>query len=275
MRRFLVASLLTGGLALTVPLSASAAPTAAITRASTEPTWTRAHIAGTIACLDCAGSLTFSKWTPIVTVQPSLPEYYCRGDEWADSDPNTRVIWGGPQQTGNATIPFDVPDALIMAGVYGQRVCALVVHVSRYREPICVAQAPILGLDPNVACPLEDHIFDMPLTSSLLTVETPQTPAQEPAVPSIPPAGANLPDGPASELPARLSSNRARAAATSALRRKLGRRWTRGARKRFSYSRASSVKIVCRVRWRYRSRGESRRVTVTLDGAAIRTTVRR
>jgi hypothetical protein len=276
--RFLVAAV--GqclGIALLLPGLAGAAPTASVTRAVADSTWGKAHVTGSVSCADCAGSSTYVRWTPIVTVQPSLPAYQCRGDEWADSDPNTRVLWGGGEQTGNASVPFDLRDAPILTGVFGQRLCVLVVHISRYREPLCLAQAPILGLDPNVACPPTDHIVDSALTSSILTVEAPQPP-QTPVVEAPSPAAPDVDtseEAPATTPVRPLSVAEARVKALQALRKTLGRRWTRGIRKRLTCQRGGTSQAVsCRARWRYRGRAMTRRVNVGVDGAKVRALVR-
>lgn len=126
---------------------------AQITRAEANSTWTRGSSAGSITWTDCGAACNW--WLPYATVQPSLPSYSCRGDELFDSDPNTQQIWSGGQQTANATLSFDRTDVGILQGVVGQRVCLSVIQSPHILDPICVAQAPILDMDPN-ACPFVD-----------------------------------------------------------------------------------------------------------------------
>ena len=250
--------------------TAGAAPTAQIDVATVDAAWTKARVVGSVSCTDCAGSNAYIDWLPVVTAQPSLPEYSCRGDEWADSDQNTRVLWSGGKKTGNTTVRFDLADALILPGVFGQRVCVLVVHTSRYQEPVCLAQAPILGYPPS-SCPLVDHIVDDPVTSGLLTVAPPAV-----APPTDPPAGEVPPPALQPEpTPLFLSMTKARAKAKVALRAALGRRWVRGTKKKLSCARESPGAVKCAARWRYKGAKLLRRVSVTLDEDGLTAAVRR
>lgn len=178
-----------------------------VVRAHANETWTRGSLAGSITWNDCGPS--FCSWLPAATVQPSLPAYACDGTEVLDSDPATVPIWNGGRRTRNETASFDLTDVPIVAGVYGQRICLSVVETVRLRDPICVAQAPILGMDPN-DCPLVDRIAQRPVTSALLTVPAapPPTPPADPKPPvtepppAVPTPPASPPPAPAPERPA-------------------------------------------------------------------------
>lgn len=152
-----------------------------ITRADANDTWTRGSLAGSVNWTDCSGS--FCSWLPVATVQPALPTYNCRGDEGIDSDPNTVPVWSGGTRTANGLASFDVTEVPIVAGVHGQRLCLTAIEKVRMRDPVCVAQAPILGMDPN-DCPLIDRIVGRVITSRFLTV--PQRVEPRPSDPRTP-----------------------------------------------------------------------------------------
>jgi hypothetical protein len=91
---------------LGAPAFATAEPTGALTLAESNNDWTTAHIAGSIsengqfAGYGPGYPASLVQWVPVVTVAPSLPEYNCQGDEWQDSDPNTRVVYSGGRADG-------------------------------------------------------------------------------------------------------------------------------------------------------------------------------
>lgn len=138
---------------------------ATITRATYNADYSRGSFAFTANFTDCSGSCT---WLPIATVQPSLPSYSCRGDEWRDQDPNTRQVWSGGNQTGNGSVTADLTDVPILTGVPGQRLCVSAVRQRSVQDPVCIAQAPILGIDPST-CPYVNQITSHALGGAILT----------------------------------------------------------------------------------------------------------
>ena len=76
-----------------------------ITRAYTSATWTRGSLAGQVNWTDCGSPCA---WLPTATVQPTLPDYRCLGDEALDSDPNTLVVWNGGGRSTNGAAAFDL-----------------------------------------------------------------------------------------------------------------------------------------------------------------------
>jgi hypothetical protein len=164
--------------------SSAFASTAQITRAETNPTWTRGSIAFSATWDEC--TLPGCSWLPVATVQPALPSYSCRGNEALDSDPNTSQIWSGGNRTSNGTATADLMDVPILNGVQGQRLCVSVIRTERIRDPVCVAQAPIFGYDPNT-CPYINQTTYRVLATALLTVTTPPAPPAPPAPPPVDP----------------------------------------------------------------------------------------
>lgn len=167
------------------PASATAEPTGALTIAESNSVWTRAHIAGSISengqfagyGPDYPASLV--QWIPVVTVAPSLPAYGCQGDEFFDSDPNTRVVYSGGAQPGPGTVAFDVPDAFILSGVYGQRACLSEVVTVSAQQAVCIVQAPILGQDPH-ACPFVNILTTRSVAGKTITPAPTPTPTPSP-----------------------------------------------------------------------------------------------
>jgi hypothetical protein len=164
-----------------MPVTAALASSGGFTRATVDPAWTEGSLAGTIAWDQCTGNNTGGNcdWTPIITDQPSTPDYACRGNEAIDQDPNTKVVWGGGEQTTNTTVSFDQTNVPILNGVYGQRLCLSVLWHSYYQDPVCIAEAPVLGYDPST-CPIEDHIAESAIAAVTMTVEQPTPPVTNP-----------------------------------------------------------------------------------------------
>src|SRR5262245_38622372 len=130
----LALGMVVGLIALAMAASAAYGSSGQITRAETISTWTLGSFAGSITWTDCP---TACSWTPIATVQPALPSYYCQGDEGLDSDPNTRVIWSGGGHTGNGTASLDISNVGILSGVQGQRVCLSALATNHIQDPVC------------------------------------------------------------------------------------------------------------------------------------------
>jgi hypothetical protein len=235
---------------------AAAASSGSITRAYANATWTRGSLAGSVAWTDCGGG--FCSWIPIATVQPSLPEYGCQGDEALDSDPNTQVVWNGGGRNANGAVSFDLVDAPILNGVHGQRLCLSAVQTTQIRDPICAAQAPILGMDPN-SCPLVNVIAGRVLATTLLGLE-PAPAVVAPQPPVVPQTSAPVP--PVEQEPAK-PAQRARAA----LVKRFGRRWRLGKAKRLRCRKAGK-RWACRVTWREGRRRYKGTVFVSDTGKA-------
>lgn len=196
-------------------------------------------------------------------MQPTLPEYRCLGDEALDGDPNTQQVWSGGRRTTNGTATFDVVDVPILTGVHGQRLCLSAIETLRIRDPVCVAQAPILGMDPN-NCPLIDRIVGRVIATALLTVEAPQLLPSSPP-PTVPPSEA---------APVRLSRREAERAAKHVLARRFGRKWQLGKRKRLICTRLGPTVRKCRVSWSYGTSHYKGRVVVSEDAEGIGTRIR-
>jgi hypothetical protein len=233
-----------------------------ITRAWTNANWTRGNIAGSVTWTDCTDPCS---WIPYATVQPSLPDYRCLGDELLDNDPNTSQIWSGGGHTTNGTASFDLPNTPILTGVYGQRVCLMAIETLHIRDPVCVAQAPILGLDPN-DCPFIDRYVGRVIATALLT--------QAPVLVLDPPAPPQPPKKPSTEIKpdpvSVLTKTEARNGTTKALSRKFGKRWKRGRSKHLKCARRSETKLSCAVSWRFGDFRYKGRVTVSESHAGVK-----
>lgn len=173
--------------ALALPSQASAS-SAAISRAYSNPEWTRGSLAASVEWTGCQTGFACS-WLAVATIQPSLPSYNCTGEEWleAGSDPNIQSIWSDGGHGANGATSFDLTGVPILPAVHGQRLCVSVVFDYWRRNPVCVIQAPILGLDPEVDCPFEKVIQWEDLASKLLEVEPPPPPAPVAAQETTPP----------------------------------------------------------------------------------------
>lgn len=232
------------GLAILAP--SAAASSGAITRAYADPAWTRGSFAGQVTWTDCAG---FCKWLPVATVQPTLPVYRCLGDEVLDSDPNTYMVWSGGNHTTNEIASFDIGDVPILYGVQGQRLCVSVIETRRIQEPVCLVQAPILGLDPST-CPLVDKLVPHVVATTLLSL-APPTP---------------LPTSPTTDPPENAApAIRPRNVAKVALARRFGKRWKRASAKQVT-CRSLPNGWACRVSWRYAGRRFKGKVLVSRTG---------
>ena len=233
---------------LAEPASASSGQ---INHAYANQDWTRGSFAMSVTWTDC-GSGPCS-WLPVATVQPTLPSYSCHGDEALDSDPNTRNVWSGGNQSANGTVATDISDVPILSGVQGQRLCVSVIEQRQIRDPVCVAQAPVFGMDPN-DCPFINQIVYHVLATKLLTLQ-PGTAAQ---------AGGDA-----------LTKSTARKSARRALKRKFGRRYKRGKRKRLNCAKKSETKFKCRVKWVYDNDKYKGKVVVKMTGSGyVRVTVK-
>lgn len=269
-RKVIVAGLVAALGCLAVPsLAAAGTPVGTITRAVADPGWERGKLAGSVRCVGCPGPSSTPDWTPMVFVQPSLPSYACDGDQWLDSDPNTKQVWSPGRQTSTAPVTFDLHDVPLLRGVHGQRVCVLVLHDHRYQEPVCLRQAEILGLPPS-SCPYVDHWVAETAASATFTVEqpAPQPPLPEPRTPPVNPDVEQAPE------PKPLTMATARARAKRALSRQLGKRWRQGTRRRVRCEVITATVIECRARWRYRERRQMRRVLVSKDDGTVKARVR-
>lgn len=252
-----------------IGVSEAVGDTGLLTRAETNAEWTQGSFTGSIEWTNCAAVCS---WTPVLTVQPALPSYSCRGDEALDSDPDTRMIWSGGKQTANGSVPFDLTAVPILQGVRGQRVCVSAIDVIHERDPVCVVQAPILGMDPNT-CPFRDRIVGRVLTSRLLSLAAPPTatptPESPPATTPIAPVATAVPSP--KPAPVKLTQSRAKTSASAALKAKYGRKWQ--LRKRLSLTCSpQGTSFKCRAVWRYRGKRLAASVDVRVraqDGKII------
>lgn len=256
--------------------SAAAADTGAITRAEANPTWTTGSFAGSIEWTSCSATCS---WIPVATVQPTLPVYRCLGDEALDSDPNTRVVWSGGGRTSNGVVPFDVVDVPILAGVFGQRLCLSAIETVRLRDPVCVAQAPIIGMDPN-SCLFIERIVGRALVDRGITVAIPPPAATPPPAQQVVPTPTPAPTQAAPVAvvtpapPAKLTATRARSAAVTALTSRYGRAWRQRSGSSVRCTRRSDA-YRCAARWRHGRKRYAAIVTVRVERGKLRTRVAR
>lgn len=233
-------------LAMSAMTAVSQASSGSFTKATYDATYSQGAFAGSVDWTGCPQNCA---WNPVITVQPSLPSYRCEGDEAFDSDPDTDVVWvAGGQRSTNGSLPFDITDQPILTGVQGQRACLSVLSNSRYQEPLCLAQAPILGLPPS-SCPVEDHYIGQNLSSAMLSVETPSDPSGG------------------------LSPAAAKSAAQLALKAKFGKAYKKAKKKQFSCV-EDAVGYMCQVSWTYKRAKYKGTVAVSTDAVgAIKTKV--
>ena len=255
MKHLMLALALTTLLAAVAP--AATATTGTITRAYATPDWTKGDLAGAATWTDC--NTPGCSWTPYATVQPATPDYRCLGDEFFDSDPNTREVWGGGQRTTNGSASFDLPSVSILTGVYGQRLCLMAIEKVRIQDPVCLVQYPVLGLDPST-CPMVDRLVDRVLATALLSVLAPAV--VSPAPPSQPQM--MVPPTPSQEP--RLANRKATTHAKAKLAKQFGKRWRKGKKRTVNCARESATKLRCKASWRYS--GERMKATVVVTRAA-------
>jgi hypothetical protein len=246
------------------PALAVAEATGTLTTAEADSAWTKAHIAGSMtedghfAGYGPDYPAYLVDWRPVVTVAPSLPVYACLGDEPLDSDPNTKVVYWGTTQTAPGTVPFDLPDAGILTGVYGQRVCLSEAATVSAQQFVCIVQAPILGMDPH-ACPIVNKLT-MRSTAAKTITQAPapqQTPTPTPS--PTPTAGPTPTPTPTMTLGRSEGINQAR----KALNRRYGS-YRRGHARQITAARTGNpAQRRCRASWTYRSRDYRATVTVT------------
>lgn len=183
MKRLALALLLIGVAAA----PAAAAPSATVARAEAAPDWTSANVAGTAtwdACpLEC-------NWVAILNVQPALPSYSCRAADWRSSDPNIKGIWSSGARAANGTASFDMPNAPVLPGVAGQRVCVVSIAHTLAQSPTCLIIRREMGLDPST-CAYLDTITERVLGDRIMTIAPPAIATPVDAPPVAPPPCAN------------------------------------------------------------------------------------
>lgn len=241
--------------AMALGAPSASASTGAITRAHADPAWTVGSIAGSVAWTDCdhAGC----RWVPYATVQPATPDYRCLGDEWLDNDPNTRQVWSGGQFTANGITSFDMANASVLTGVYGQRLCLMAIRTDHKPHPVCLAQQQTF---PGLECPPVDQFFGVVLASSFLVVPPPVT------APAPPAGGGDV----AAPKPIRLTDSTAARAAKLSLAKRFGKRWRKGSNRKVSCSRKSAARFRCKAAWRYDGRARKATVVVTKTAAGVK-----
>lgn len=162
-----------------IAAAAVQASTASFSRTEIDGAFTVGNIAGSVTWTDC--DTPGCQWIPFVSLQPELPSYACRGDEAIDSDPNTTVIYNGGGQAANGAVTFDLANVQTSGR---RRVCASVYETRKEQDPLCVAQAPILGMDP-ATCPLVNRYYPHALATATLQPSAPPATAT-PAATSTP-----------------------------------------------------------------------------------------
>lgn len=188
MKRKAIAGAAIGIIAATLGMASSAsASSGRITSAYANAEWTKGDLAGEANWTDCGSDPC--EWEIFATVQPSLPEYSCRPEEWLEYDRNVMQVWSGHWQATNGTASFDLPEASILPGVYGQRLCLMGIEIIKKRNEWCEKTEELWGNNPE-NCPIESNVFGRVLAWQLLTVAPPPTPIPpSTAPPSSPPSG--------------------------------------------------------------------------------------
>jgi len=106
---------------LTVGVGSASGSTGTFTKAIATTDWSHGSFAGSVTWTECATNC--GGWLAVVEVQPTtIP---CAATEWAESNPNIRMVWDSLGQHGSVTVPFEVNEAEILRGVYGQRLCLI------------------------------------------------------------------------------------------------------------------------------------------------------
>jgi hypothetical protein len=187
-----------------------------------------------------------------------VPEYPCRAENYLfGGDPNVVVMWSVENQTPSPTpVTFDERDRPLLSGVIGQRLCLYVAY-----------NTPVYGED---------------VTRTIGAYK-------DFTVPDSPPAGGGGGGGVGSgsggggigtttkKTPAptaALTRARAVAKAKSALKRKYGRSYNRGKKKKLSCSKKSTSVYRCKFSFRYGKKKRSGTVTVRRTAEGIKTTVK-
>lgn len=166
------------------------ASTGGIANAFANPDWSRASFAVTVSGTPCG--LYACSWFPVVTAQPSLPEYRCLGDEALDSDRNTEMVWKGAARTANANEAATVSNAPILRGVIGQRLCLSIIGSRSEISAVCEAQRKTIEEftgEPAAPCLPESRVFSERISDVLLQIESsPPPPPVQGAAPNPVPA---------------------------------------------------------------------------------------
>jgi hypothetical protein len=154
----LLVALTLGALGVATP-TAALASSAQISRAEASPDWTHAHItlAYDWAGFDCSG-WQFCNYYGYAFVAPSAPPYTCQDYLGASTDPYTKVIWSSGQIASQPpqTYNVDLPNAEILFGVVGQRLCVVDIyvvgnHIGGFSGRTVVAEATLaLAPPPSV-----------------------------------------------------------------------------------------------------------------------------
>jgi hypothetical protein len=144
----------------------------------------------------------------------------------------------------------------ILRGVYGQRLCLGVLQIVSIRDPVCVAQAPILGIDPNT-CPFVERYVQHLLATELLSEE--------------PPGEGGAGGGAGGEA---LTEGAAKDATKKALKTKFGKKFKNGKSKRLRCTEEDATKYDCRTKWTYRSSLYKGHVVVLQEPSEITTKVK-
>lgn len=226
-------------LAIAGLLAFTASANADLTKYEANEDWSLGQFAGDVTWTECTAS--YCSWIPfIVTVPIESPR--CDGSELLDSQRDDRnIVWNGGGRNQNGTVPIEVTDAPIRRGGYGQRACLGVQYSVMERNPICEAQAPIFGEDPN-DCPLEVQYRHRLIQSVAMAVAKPDPepdPEPEPSMTLV----------------------EAKILAKGKLAKKYGKSWRRGKAKKVTCQELTTI-FNCKATWKFKAKKRKGSVTV-------------
>ena len=154
-------------LPLLAPSAASAYSSGQFTKAVATPDWTHGSFVAQVSAAPCGTG--YCSYFPIVFAQPSLPEYGCESEEFADDDRDTEEVWKGSTETTNTSFEAAAANVPILHGVYGQRYCLELVGEREHPDYVCEVEKTVF---PELLCPPEKSVFGEYVTGAIMTVET-------------------------------------------------------------------------------------------------------
>lgn len=163
-----------------MPGAAMAASSGSFSKAVATEDWMHGSFAATVNASPCGSG--YCSYFAIVFAQPSLPEYNCHSEEFAESDRNQREVWKGPVETANTTLEASATEVSILSGVYGQRYCLELIGEREVPDRICEAERSVF---PELLCPPIKVTFGEYAAGALMTVEAPAPPPVESTSPSV------------------------------------------------------------------------------------------
>lgn len=166
---------------------------ATFTTATTDPNWSQGQISGSVTA-----SPYLQGAVALVVLQSTLDT--CTSDEWSTVYPNEERLWSAGVAPGG-TVTFDLPNTKLLPGVYGQRLCAIVVGQDYFYDQLCISQSEVLfdsGISEPASgwCDLTSHVISTVAATQILSVVQPPVVVTAPAPPSPTPIVAPAPPAP-------------------------------------------------------------------------------